>query len=103
MSYKIGVVGDKESILPFKMFGFDVHFQEKPKEVKSAIDDMARQGYGVIYVTEQCAEMAKETIAHYDQVLNPIIILIPNHQGSLGFGSDKIQKNVEKAVGQNIL
>ncbi|HAY6985454.1 TPA: V-type ATP synthase subunit F, partial [Enterococcus faecium] len=29
--------------------------------------------------------------------------LIPNHQGSLGIGLEEIQKNVEKAVGQNIL
>ena len=25
MGYKIGVIGDKNSILPFKLFGFEVH------------------------------------------------------------------------------
>ena len=26
MTYKIGVIGDKDSVLPFKLFGFDVRF-----------------------------------------------------------------------------
>ena len=44
-----------------------------------------------------------DTIRRYDALLTPAIILIPNHSGSLGIGKKRIQDNVEKAVGQNIL
>lgn len=103
MAHKIGVVGDKESILPFKLFGFDVRYAADEKSTRHAIDEMAREDYGVIYVTEQCAAMTPATIERYDGQLTPAIVLIPNHTGSLGLGKEKIQKNVERAVGQNIL
>lgn len=103
MTSKIGVVGDKGSILPFKIFGFDVRYGIDEKTTRVAIDEMARQNYAVIYVTEACAAMVPETIERYENVLAPAIVLIPNHQGTLGIGQGKIAKNVEKAVGQNIL
>lgn len=103
MAYKIGVVGDKGSVLPFKIFGFDVRYGTDAKSTRAAIEEMAKAEYGVIYVTEDCAAMMPETIERYDSELTPAIVLIPNHQGTQGIGREKIQKNVEKAVGQNIL
>ena len=49
------------------------------------------------------ASQIPETIRRYDAEISPAIILIPNHKGSLGIGKSRIQENVEKAVGQNIL
>ncbi len=103
MTHKIGVVGDKDSVLPFKLFGFDVRNSTTKLEIRRAVDEMAKQEYGVIYLTEQCAKEIPETIERYKGQLTPAIILIPSHQGSLGIGMNEIQKSVEKAVGQNIL
>ncbi|MDH6364767.1 V/A-type H+-transporting ATPase subunit F [Enterococcus sp. PF1-24] len=103
MAHKIGVVGDKGSVLPFKLFGFDVQYGTDDKTTRRAIEKMAAADYGVIYVTEQCAAMVPETILRYESQLKPAVVLIPNHQGTLGLGKEKIQKNVERAVGQNIL
>ena len=99
MTHKIGVVGDKDSVLPFKLFRYGTTKQT----VRQAIEEMAKNEYGVIYVTEQCAALSPETIERYKEQMIPAIVLIPNHQGSLGIGLEEIQKNVEKAVGQNIL
>lgn len=55
MTHKIGVVGDKDSVLPFKLFGFDVRYGTTKQTVRQAIEEMAKNEYGVIYVTEQCA------------------------------------------------
>lgn len=103
MAHKIGVVGDRSSVLPFRLFGFDVRYGTDEKSTRRAIEDMSKAEYGVIYVTEQCAAMVPETIERYESQISPAIVLIPNHQGSLGLGKAKIQKNVERAVGQNIL
>ncbi|HJF20091.1 MAG TPA: V-type ATP synthase subunit F [Enterococcus columbae] len=103
MTYKIGVVGDKDSVLPFKLFGFDVRFATQAIEIRRAIEEMAKAEYGVIYVTEECAKEVPETIHRYDDQMTPAIVLIPSHAGSLGIGKKNIQERVEKAVGQNIL
>lgn len=57
MTHKIGVVGDKDSVLPFKLFGFDVRYGTTKQTVRQAIEEMAKNEYGVIYVTEQCAKI----------------------------------------------
>lgn len=103
MAHKIGVVGDKDSVLAFRMLGFDVHFASEPKEARRIIDKLADEEYGVIYLTEQLAEKIPETINRYDEKMTPAVILIPNHAGSRGIGKKRVQDNVEKAVGQNIL
>lgn len=103
MSNNIGVVGDRESVLAFRMLGFDVHFASEAKETRRIIDKLAENNYGVIYLTEQLAELVPDTIKRYDVKLTPAIILIPNHAGSRGIGKKRVQENVEKAVGQNIL
>lgn len=103
MAYKIGVIGDKDSVLPFKLFGFDVRTATTEKLVRQTIDEMAKANYGVIYITEQSAALSPESISRYEEQLSPAIVLIPNHTGTLNIGVNKIQENVEKAVGQNIL
>ena len=103
MAHNIGVVGDKDSILPFKIIGFSVYACSTPQEARETIDRLAGEKYGIIYLTEAIAAEIPDTIKRYDAVLTPAIILIPNHNGSLGIGKQRIQDNVEKAVGQNIL
>ncbi|MFV0558360.1 MAG: V-type ATP synthase subunit F [Enterococcus sp.] len=103
MTYKIGVIGDKESVLTFKLFGFTVRFANDEQAVTAAFKEMIRDNYGVIYITEQCAQLIQDRINHYNAQVTPAIVLIPNHDGTLGIGKSAIQANVEKAVGQNIL
>lgn len=103
MAHKIAVVGDKDSVLPFKILGFDVFATGTSKEARQTIDSLAEKSYGVIYLTEAIAKEIPDTIKRYDAEVKPAIILIPNHKGSLNIGKSRIQTNVEKAVGQNIL
>lgn len=101
--YKIGVVGDKDSILAFKAIGVDVFPVVETEEAKKTIDRLAMNNYGVIFVTEQIAQYIEETIERYNRQMLPAIILIPSNQGSLNIGLKRISDNMEKAVGVNIL
>ncbi|MFD3156407.1 V-type ATP synthase subunit F [Haloimpatiens sp. FM7330] len=101
--YKLGVVGDKDSILAFKALGIDVYPVVEPEEATKTIDRMAMKNYAVIFVTEQVAKDIEETIERYNREVLPAIILIPSNQGSLNIGIQRISDNVEKAVGVNIL
>ncbi|HZK01015.1 MAG TPA: V-type ATP synthase subunit F [Tissierellaceae bacterium] len=101
--YKIGVIGDKDSILAFKALGIDVFPVVNAEEARRQVDSLARDRYGIIFITEQVAELIPETIQRYNNQIVPAVILIPNNQGTLNIGMDKINKNVEKAIGSNIL
>lgn len=101
--YKIGVVGERDAVIAFLALGMTVKAVESPEEAVKAVDGMAREGYGLIFVTETLAKDIEETIERYKNEMLPAIILIPGSQGSLGIGLSKIRKNVEKAVGVDIL
>lgn len=101
--YKIGVVGDKDSVLAFKAIGIDVYPVVESEEAQKTVDRMAMDKYAVIFVTEQVAQNIEETIERYNREILPAVILIPSNQGSLNIGMQRIRDNVEKAVGVNIL
>lgn len=103
MAHKIGVIGDKYSVMPFKLFGFDVRYGMSDRQIRDSIEQMAAEDYGVIFITEEASEQATETINRYKSKIQPAIILIPSNKGSKGIGKKAIQENVEKAIGQNIL
>lgn len=101
--YKVAVVGDRDSVLAFKALGMDVFDVSTNEEARRTIDNLAREKYGVIFVVEQTAKLIPETIERYNRILTPAVILIPGNQGSLNIGLSKIDENIEKAVGTNIL
>lgn len=83
--------------------GIDVYPVVGSEEGKRTIDKMAAEKYAIIFVTEQIAKDLEETIERYNRELIPAVILIPSNQGSLNIGMKRINDNVEKAVGVNIL
>ena len=101
--YKIGVIGDKDSILPFKALGADVYPVIGVEETRKTLDTLAKNKYGIVFITEQSAELIPESIERYNREPVPAVILIPSNQGSLNIGLNRINENVEKAVGSNIL
>lgn len=101
--YKIAVLGDKDSVLAFKALGLEVVIAYEKDEARNRLDELAKEGYGVIFITEQLASLIPETIKRYNNEIVPAVILIPSNQGTLGIGMDNINRNVEKAVGSNIL
>ncbi len=101
--YKIAVIGDKDSVLAFKALGVDVYTVNHQDEARRTVDSLAANQYGIIFITEQIGSLIEETISRYDKESVPAIILIPSNQGTLNIGMDRIQNNVEKAIGTNIL
>lgn len=103
MYKKIGVVGDKDSVLAFKALGVDIFPVIEIEEARKTVDKLAMTDYAVIFITEQVAKDIEETIERYNNKVLPAVILIPSNQGTLNIGSKRISENVEKAVGVNIL
>lgn len=99
---KIAVVGDKDSILAFKAVGMDIFDANTAGEANERIKLLARN-YSVIFITEDLAEEIADVIEKYKTRPYPAIIPIPTSQGASGFGMDGIKRDVERAVGTDIL
>lgn len=103
--YRVGVIGDKDSILSFKTLGIDT-FECNPddfEENKMLLKKLVMDKYGVIFIMENIAQNILDLIDKYQKEITPAIILIPSSQGSLNIGINRINESVEKAIGINIL
>ena len=101
--YKIGVLGDRDSVLGFRALGLSVFFADTPEKAKPILHKMVRQEYAIIYLTESLAAPLKPEIDRYKDTPTPAIILIPGKSGSLGIGASSLKEAVERAVGADIL
>ena len=102
-SYRIAVLGDKDSVLGFKALGLSTYAVDSGEEARATLHRIAKEDFAVIYVTETLAVELEHDINRYKDELTPAIILIPGKEGSLGIGARNIKKAVERAVGADIL
>lgn len=100
--YKIGIIGDKQSVQGFKAVGLNVYDCTSKEEAKNILHNIAKD-HAIIYVVEDLYDQVKETIYEYSDERLPSIVPIPGMKGSLGIGLSNIKKAVEKAVGADIL
>ena len=101
--YRIGVIGDRESILGFKAVGLDVFPIDDPDEAKKTLKRIAKEDFAIIYITEQVYQYMMDLVYEYTDSRLPAIIPIPGKDGTLGIGMTSVKKSVERAVGADIL
>lgn len=101
--YKIGVMGDRDSIYGFAAVGLTPFFTDNEDAgamLKSVVES---NEYAVIYITEKVAASIEKEIEFYSERELPSIILIPGISGNTGNGIAMVKKSVEKAVGSDII
>lgn len=98
----IAILGDKDSILGFKAIGIDVYEAIAKEDAIHNLKMLARS-YKIIYITEDLAAMTEDLILRYKTKPYPIVIPLPSSKGSTGIGMMGIKKDVEKAIGTDIL
>jgi V/A-type H+-transporting ATPase subunit F len=101
--YKIGVIGDKQSVQGFRAVGLEVFDCSNSEEAKHTLHKIAKDDYAIIYITESICKGIIEDINEYKGVRIPAIIPIPGLDGTLGIGVQNIKNAVERAVGADIL
>jgi V/A-type H+-transporting ATPase subunit F len=99
---KIAVIGDKDSILAFKAIGVEAFPIKNYFDAAETLKKLARD-YAVIFITEDIAENIIDIVNRYKTRPYPAVIPIPSASGSTGLGMRNISKNVEKAIGVDIL
>lgn len=101
--YKIGVIGDRESVQGFKAVGLSVFPCEDAVEARHTLKKIAKEDYAIIYITEQLYQDLRDVAEEYIDSRLPAIIPIPGREGTLGIGMESVKRSVERAVGADIL
>lgn len=101
--YKIGIIGDKDSVLAFQAIGIECFSASNYREANKWIYKLAKEDYAVLFITEALAAEIEETLDAFKDKPFPAIILIPDNSGSIGLGMAGIKKSVEKAIGTDII
>lgn len=101
--YKIGVIGDYDSICGYAALGLDIFPVDSEQDTTHTLRKLAANDYAIIYITEQMLSGIESEIDKYADVRIPAIIPIPGAGGSLGIGIANVKKSVERAVGSDII
>ena len=102
--YKIGVIGERDSVIGYMALGFAVHEAEEVEAARVLLHTLAKDDeYAIIFIVENFAISLAEDIAKYKDRPTPAIICIPGKNGTTGYGLNQVKKAVERAVGADIL
>ena len=101
---KIAVIGDSESATAFLAIGATVFKADDEYAAADVLRDISKTDeYAVILVTENYAARMEALMSKLKQQPYPAVLSIPGASGSNGFGMASVKRDVEKAVGVDIL
>ena len=95
---KVGIIGDKDTVMGFLALGIDIFPAYSAEEIKKTIHKLAEKEYAIIYITEEASLKAK-----YKDMELPAIIVIPGIGGSMGLGMNEVRESAKRAIGADIL
>ena len=102
--YKIGIIGERDSVMGFMAIGFAVHEAPDSETAARILHQLARDvSYAIIFIVENYAKAIAEDIARYKDSPLPAVISIPGREGTDGSGMAAIKSAVERAGGADIL
>lgn len=99
---KIAFIGEQPSILGFKAIGADIFPATDGKEAANMLENMFKEDYKIIYITEDLAGQISDYLKGIDK-LWPIITIIPGFKGSKGLGKSRLRNYIIKATGTDMI
>ncbi len=103
MQGKVAVIGEKQIITAFRAIGFSTFYADTPALATDILRSLVKGGeYVVIYITEDIAEGMDEALEVLKNRPYPIVVPLPSLSKS-GYGMQCIKKDVERAIGADIL
>ena len=100
---KMAMIGDKDSVLAFKAFGFDIFPASNIEQAKDNWQRIDKNNYGIVFITEPYFKDMDELLEKVSEEPLPTVLSIPPTTGSSGYSKDRIKTVVQKAIGTDIL
>ena len=103
-SDKIAVIGDRDTVTGFRLVGVsECAIPKSPEETRSSLFQYFRDpGMGLIMITEPLAAEVEDTILELSQSPVPVILLIPDRDGTTGAYEVILKDLIRRAVGIEI-
>ncbi|HZW49216.1 MAG TPA: V-type ATP synthase subunit F [Bacillota bacterium] len=101
--YKIGLIGDRDTIMGFRALGLDTYEVITREDTIEAMNQVMNNDYALIFMTERIFALIPDLLREYRDRSLPVINIIPDNRGNLGLGMKRMRSMVEKAVGADIL
>ncbi len=101
---KIAVIGDRDTVTGLRMVGVhDCSVPETPEETREQLLKYFRDPTtGLILITEPLAKDVEDTIIDLSESPVPVIMLIPDRDGSTGAYEVVLKELIRRAVGIEI-
>ena len=101
---EIVAIGQRDQIIGFQGVGVKIEPARNAVEFAASLKEVARrEAVGIILVTENFAEQGADLITLLRKAYGKVILVIPDHHGSKGLAYRKMQKDVERALGVDLL
>lgn len=99
----IAFIGDRDTVWPFKALGAEVFFSDEHESVPRLVQEAARRNFGIIYVTEDVYESARDGIDKFAEASRPTFSIIPSVKGGRGVAIQILRDSVRKAMGAEFI
>jgi V/A-type H+-transporting ATPase subunit F len=100
--YKIGVIGDPETVAGFSVLGCEAAAVENADQARVELSRLVREA-SVIFVVDWVAKEIEREIHRYRFEMLPAIVIIPGVRGNLGLGRWGLRQTIKKAIGADLL
>ncbi|MCS7202207.1 MAG: V-type ATP synthase subunit F [Dictyoglomus sp.] len=94
---KIAIIGFKDLIEIFKIFGVETFSVENDIQALNVFDNLSERDYKLIIILESVSQRVLE------QKTKKRILILPDTFSNFNLGMEIIRKNIEKVLGVDIL
>jgi len=101
MESNIAVLSDKSEHYIFKSIGADMYFVETDEDAISAIKALTIK-YSLIFVSDSLTGVLKEDLKRYEELVYPIVMVIPSTEKDSGFALSEIAGRAKESLGIDI-
>lgn len=101
---KLAIIGDLNNVYAFKAIGVETHEANDAVSAKKQLNSLVKSGdYAIIFIAEDLAEELSNELEELKNLTFPCVLPLPVSGESSGYGMKSIRKDVEKAIGADIL
>lgn len=101
--YNIAMIGNRDSIIGFKLLGISIFPVSKKEETIEILNKIVKEKYAAVFITEEIAIQIFEKIEELQKNSMLSLTIIPNKFEKKNLGLKILEKNIEKAIGTDIL
>jgi V/A-type H+-transporting ATPase subunit F len=99
----IALIGEKELIIGFNLVGMKLFPVVNSEEAIKALKDCNKNNFAIVFITDNIAQKIIDKIEEYQKISSISICILPNRIKDTNLNINILRKNVEKAVGTDIL